>query len=114
MRYRARAPDGDFQFGRANLYLIDTPEAVAAAVYTRLALQTGEWFLDLREGTPYAEQILGYGTQGTRDQALQQRILDTPGVRSILDYQSSLVDRRMVVACTIDTDYGTANLTITR
>jgi hypothetical protein len=58
--------------------------------------------------------VLGYGTQGTRDQALQERILGTPGVRSIVSYQSSVVDRRMVVACTLETDYGTTTLTLTR
>lgn len=114
MRYRARSATGDYQFGRSGLYLINTPEAVAQAVYTRLSLLTGEWFLDTTDGTPYREQVLGYGTQTTRDQAIQQRILDTPGVKAITSYQSSAEDRRLVISCTVETDYGATTLTITR
>ncbi|WGS52665.1 hypothetical protein LFL96_31260 [Paraburkholderia sp. D15] len=109
MRYRALDANGDYSWGQgpAN-FLVDSPEAVAQLVLTRLNLKTGEWFLDTTEGTPYDSAILGAGTASTRDLAIQQRILDTQGVTGITDYASAVspVNRAFVVAATIDTIYG--------
>ena len=113
MRYRALSASGDYQFGRAGLFLANSPEAVAQAVLTRLKLWAGEWFLDSREGTDYQARILGHGTQGTRDVAIKERILGTPGVRQILTYASSVdAARKMTVSALIDTPYGTATVTL--
>ena len=108
MRYRALDADGDAQFGRDGIFLVNTPAAVAQAVNTRLLLWKGEWMLDDQEGTDYNGKILGYGTQGTRDIEAKERILGTPGVRSLLQYQSSIDGRKFSIAALIDTDYGTA------
>lgn len=107
MRYRALDADDDYSFGQGpGEFLVDSPEAVGQAVKTRLALWTGEWFLDLLEGTPYATQILGENTKGTSDQVIQQRIIDTPGVAAITEYASILQGRALSVAATITTLYG--------
>lgn len=109
MRYRVLSPSGDYVFGQGSSeFLVNSPETVAQAVLTRLKLAQGEWFLDLEEGTPYGTQILGENTQSTYDIALRARILDTPGVRSIVAYASSLdtTTRKLTVTCTIDTDFG--------
>jgi hypothetical protein len=91
VRYRALDQNGDFSFGAGSAnYLVNSPAAVAQAITTRLRLWQGEWFLDDTEGTPYAQEILGYGPQPLRDLAIQERILGTPGVTEILSYQSSL------------------------
>lgn len=100
---------GDMEFGQslANFH-IDTPEAPAQAVLTRLRLQTGDWFLDLREGTPWKTEVLGKHTSATRDIVLQYRVAGTMAVREIVDYNSS-VDRdtrAFGVQITIDTIYG--------
>lgn len=114
MRQRAMDPSGDYLFGRAGAFLINSPDCVRQAIQTRLLLMTGEWFLDDAEGTPYAEEILGTGTQGTRDHAIRERILNTPGVSEILIYQSSVdTNRRMTVAVTVSTIYGNTQLTLT-
>jgi hypothetical protein len=114
MRYRALDADGDFSFGLGSAnFLVDSPEAVAQLVLTRLRLMTGEWFLDTTEGTPYATEILGSGTSSTRDLAVQERILETQGVTGIADY-ASVVDpstRAFTVAATIDTIYGQTTIT---
>lgn len=107
MRYRALDADGDYSFGRGPAeFLVDTPETVGQAVKTRLALWTAEWFLDLLEGTPYATEILGDNTKGTYDQAIQARIIDTPGVTGITEYVSVLQGRALAVFATISTMYG--------
>jgi hypothetical protein len=112
MKYRALDADGDYQFGRSGIFLTDSAEAVAQAVQTRLRLWAGEWFLDDREGTLYEDAVLGYGTQGVRDQVLKQRILETQGVLSIVAYESKTgADRKMSVTVTISTLYGLAKTT---
>lgn len=113
MRYRILSPDSDYVFG-AGLggFLVNSPEAVAQAVKTRLQLAQGEWFLDLTEGTPYSTQILGMGTTDLYDQAIKERILGTPGVTAIISYASLLDEQRALsVACTLDTAYGQVALT---
>lgn len=112
MRYRALSSTGDYQFGRVGVFLINTPEAVAQAIMTRLNLWSGEWFLDTSEGTPYETRILGTGTQGTRDAAVRERILGTPGVLSLVSYSSAVdADRKMTVRATVSTAYGNAIIT---
>lgn len=113
MRYRALSSSGDYQFGRTGIFLVDSPQAVAQAIRTRLALWAGEWFLDSREGTPYEEKILGYGTQGTRDLAIKERIAGTQGVRQLMSYSSSVsADRKISARATVETSYGTTTVQI--
>lgn len=108
MRVRAQSSDGDYTFGQGQAnFLIDSPAAVAQAIQTRLLLMTGEWFLDVTEGTPYATEILGTNTTATRDLAVKRRILQTPGVKQIASYSSRVVDRKFSVTVTVDTIYGT-------
>lgn len=109
MRYRTLSSTGDYVFGAGpSEFLENTPETVAQAVGTRLRLLQGEWFLDLQEGLPASTQILGAGTQTLYDRAIQDRILETPGVRSISNYGSVLntSTRELTVQCTINTIYG--------
>lgn len=113
MKYRKLDANGDYVFGKGSSSLLtNTPEAVAQAVRTRLALQQGEWFLDLLEGTPYATQILGSGTLDKYDHAIKKRILDTPSVVSISKYQSVRTSTRaLFVSCTITTQFGSTPIT---
>ena len=114
MRYRRLDPSGDYTFGRSQAdFLIDSPETVAQAVLTRLELSTGEWFLDTSAGTPYMDQILGTGHQTTFDQAIKDRIINTPGVLGITNYVSTVdpVKRSISIVATIDTVYGSTNVT---
>lgn len=112
MRYRTLPPDDDYVFGQGpSEFLVDSPDAVAQAVRTRLRLSTGEWFLDTTEGTPYATEILGAGTQSLYDSAIKERVIGTPGVTSIDAYASSLgQDRALLVTMTISTQYGQTTL----
>lgn len=113
MKYRALSPSGDYVFGQGlSEFLVNSPQAVAQAVQTRLGLFTGEWFLDQTEGTPYAAEILGTSTQPLYDQAIQERIIGTQGVQSLDDYASFLdQSRKLSVACMITTIYGSVAVT---
>lgn len=113
MRYRALDENGDYSFGRGGAnYLTNQPEAVAQAVKTRLQLLAGEWFLDLAEGTPYAQGVFGKQTRDNYDFVIRDRILNTEGVTAITEYESALDDdtRQLTVSVTIDTRYGDARL----
>lgn len=115
MRYRALDANGDYVIGRSGQFLANSPQCVAQAIMTRLRQFVGEWFLDTSDGTPYMTEILGTGTQNTRDFAIKDRITGTPGVSSILSYQSNVdATRAMTVSVVVDTIYGaTSEITFT-
>ena len=113
MRVRAMSPSGDMTFGRGSAnFLINTPQAVAQLCITRMRLWSGQWFLDLSEGTPYSSQILGKNTQSLYDNAITQRLLGTTGVVSLAVYQSNLdrSARNLSFSATINTLYGITNV----
>lgn len=105
MRYRALTEDEDYQFAGSSRFLVDSPEAVAQAIKTRLRLMAGEWFLDTEEGLDL-NLILGSHTQGTRDAEIQRRILDTQGVLQLLEYASNVESRHFSVTAKVETSYG--------
>lgn len=113
MRYRQLDDNGDYTLGTGRDFLRDTPETVAQAVMTRLQLWTGEWFVDTADGTPWSTQVLGKYTALVRDGAVRQRILDTPGVKSIDAYSSSVdtETRALSLTATISTVYGSTIIT---
>ena len=116
MRYRKLDSSGDYTLGTPYDFHIDTPATVAQAVKTRLNLWVGEWFLDVTDGTPWNEQILGKRTRGRNyDAAIRQRILGTQGVTEITGYTSSFDGntRALSVSATITTLYGTTQLSTT-
>ncbi|OJB84491.1 hypothetical protein A9Q61_12475 [Yersinia ruckeri] len=114
MRYRREDESGDYTFGQGdNTFLIDSPEAVAQAVKTRFELWRGQWFLDLTEGTPYIQSVLGKQRSDVYILAIRERILDTQGVNSIQEFEASYSgdNRRVIFTATIDTIYGTTTVT---
>lgn len=112
MRYRKLTTDGDYSFGNGLFnFWIDVPDAVAQAVKTRLGLWTGEWFLDVDEGTPWLISVLGKHSQTQADVTIQDRVNNTQGVVGIENYSSALdADlRRFAVTMTVNTIYGPAS-----
>lgn len=109
MRYRRLSSSGDYSFGRGTSdFLVNSPEAVAQAVLTRLRLDYGAWFLNTQDGTPWATQVLGNNTTSVRDTIIKDRILNTPGVKDIAYYNSTFEagTRRFIVQVQLDTIYG--------
>jgi hypothetical protein len=114
VRYRALSDDGDYVFGRGpGEFYVDSPEAVAQAIRTRLGLSAGEWFLDADEGTPWFGGVLGEHTQAIYDQVIKDRILGTQDVISIDRYASQLDEqRRLAVAAVVSTSFGRVGLEV--
>lgn len=117
MRYRQLAPNGDSTvFSGNSPFLVNSPAAVEQAIRTRLNLWLGEWFLDSTVGFPVKQQVIGTGTQDTRDLAVQSTILGTTGVLSITGYSSSVnsVTRLFTVSVqSVETIYGSFPFTQT-
>jgi hypothetical protein len=114
MRYRALDANGDYSGGRGSgNFLINSPACVAQSVLTRLKLWQGQWFLDVTEGTPWLQSILGKTTKQAYDLAIRARVLATNGVTGIASYSSTLntVTRALTVTMTIDTQFGQAVMT---
>lgn len=113
MRYRKLSSDGDYVFGSGkNDFLVNTPEAVAQAILTRLKLWLGEWFADTSDGTGWNQSIVGKHSKNLYELTLRQRVLETQGVVNIIDFQSTLDPdtRRLTVSMTVNTVYGEAYL----
>lgn len=108
MRVRKQDANGDYVLGTAADFYENTPAGVAQAAMTRLLLYTGEWFVDTSDGTPWRTEVLGKYTQGAYDTVLKQRVLGTPGLRQILNYESSFdgATRTLAVSMQLDTIYG--------
>ncbi len=115
MRVRAQSATGDYTFGRSQgNFLIDSPACVQQLVVTRLLLFQGEWFLDKTEGMPWSTAVVGTGTKPFYDRAIQDEILNTAGVTSIVDY-SSVLDARsrtLTVSAIVNTQFGQTQITV--
>lgn len=109
MRYRKLDKNADMTFGNQQMnFHRDTPEGVAQAVVTRLKLWLGEWFIDMSEGTPYQQAILGKGKQDSIEPALRERILETKGVTELVHFEMlhDANERSTKIIAVIDTEYG--------
>ena len=80
---------------------------------TRLKLWRGQWFLDTNDGTPWLQDILG--KHEAVDMIIRNRILGTPGVKEITEFQSVLDPdtRTLSIQVTIDTNYGSTEISET-
>jgi hypothetical protein len=115
MRYRKLSPTGDMIFGHQQAdFWRDVPDAPAQAVWTRLQLYLGDWFLNIADGTPWRTQVLGKYTGSTRDAAVQQRTLLTQNVTAITAYASQVNPntRTFNVQMTIDTLFGATSVAV--
>lgn len=111
MKVRKLTSSGDYRLGHGDRdFYVDAAEGVAQNVMTRLALWQGQWFIDTSEGTPWLQRILG--KHNAVDTVIKTRILETPGVISISEYESILNPdtRSMTVTATFETEYGQSTI----
>lgn len=115
MTLRVRRLDsvGDMTFGHgAADFLVDSPEAVAQIIGTRLWLWRGEWFLDNSVGMPWLQDILGVRTLRLANSIIRGYIANSPGVQQVVKYTSDLVSssRKFTAEATVDTIFGQIRL----
>lgn len=114
MRYRKHDENNDYSFGSSlNDFHINSVEAVAQAIDTRLQLWLGEWFADKSEGTGWSQAVLGKRSSNLYELTLRQRVLETQGVLSIENFGSKLEanTRKLTVSMNVNTIYGQAVIT---
>ena len=113
MRYRKLDENGDYVFGvGVNSFLINSLEAVVLVVLTRLKVWVGEWFADTSDGTGWNQSILGKRSGNLYELTLRQRVLETPGVQSIEEFEGDLdpETRKLTVSIVLNTIYGNIEL----
>lgn len=106
MRYRP-LEGGDMTMGKP--WLVNAA-AVGQAIKTRLLLLQGEWWEQQEDGLPLFQNILGTRGDPNNLQAvdllIQERILGTPNVANIIDFQSSYENRTYSFHGTVETTFG--------
>jgi hypothetical protein len=114
VRYRALDINDDYTVGQP--WLVNSPQAVAQAVKTRLRLWQGEFFVDITDGTPYLQQILDKRSPTRNpDAAIKLRIVGTLGVTGIAQY-GSVYDgnsRTLTAYALVNTQYSTQPIALT-
>jgi hypothetical protein len=84
-----RAFDSDSDYA-INSFVQDSP-ATIQAVATRLRLFKGEWFLNLDDGVPWYQEILGKSFNLPRvETIIRNRIRETEGVKELNEFSLRL------------------------
>ena len=110
MKYRRLDASGDYSFGRGNQDFVTDAYAVGQAIKTKLLMLQGEWWENTEEGLPLFQHILGSaGTPealNSADLLIRARILETPGVASISNFERTYQNRQYAITCDVETIYG--------
>jgi len=104
----------DLKIENYDLKIVEGQEAISQNASIRNLFFRGEYFLDTLTGLPLYEDILVKNPNlGRIDAIMKAYILDTPGVKSLLAYESSFnpQTRRLTVTFTADTDFGSVTKT---
>ncbi len=79
--------DGDIAIENNSFVLIEGQEEIEQNLTQRLRMFYSEWFLDLREGVPYFEQVLKKVPDPVvLDSIFKRAISQTPGIEEILEF----------------------------
>ena len=114
MIYRRLDDNWDMTFGNGKGCYLSSTEAVAQAVRSRLLLFLQEWWMNLNEGLPMWQMILGAPSSGAEvvldviDRLIVDRITGTPYVTTVNSMDSSYDrnTRAYAFTATIDTAFG--------
>jgi hypothetical protein len=100
--------------GNGQQNFISDLAAVAQIIRTRLLLFQGEWFLNLNDGLPMFNGILGSSGDPRNLQTIiaviSQRISATPYVTNVLDVTASFQNRQFTFSAQVQTQFGTVTV----
>ena len=88
---------------------------IAQTVITRLKLFLGEYFRDISDGTSWFQDVLGKGQSlDVRDAVIKRRVLQTPGVSSIFEFNSDfdIQSRKYSISMGVVTPFGNELITV--
>lgn len=115
-KYRTRRLDENGDIVTSGEVWIYDIEAVAQTINTRLNLFSGEFWRDVTKGVPWITDILGKNnnrnTLQSKATILRNRILNTEGVISILEWSSDFTytDRVFSINATVLTEFGVLDI----
>jgi hypothetical protein len=103
--YRKLDENGDYTFGRRDGFYSGV-EAVAQAVKTRLLHFRGEWWENIRDGTPFFQEVAGQffaSSNAARrvDLIFSRRINGTIGVVEITAFDSRIDPQTRIYSASI-------------
>ena len=109
---RAMDEDGDMRFGEGQNGQLHTLDAMKQVLKTRLGAVAGEWWEGDEGAIPYFDgNVLGaIASEKTKDAVdllVINRIMDTVGVISVSEVNSTIQNRRYHFQCKVQTIYGT-------
>lgn len=83
-------------------------DAVGRGIYHRLRFFLGEYFINITDGTPWFNGILGKTPQDIAEVNLKQRILTAPGVAEItrFKFEPDPAQRSLTVTASVTTENG--------
>lgn len=88
--------NGDIALEKNDVVLLTGKDEIAQVLKQELRVFLGEWFLDTREGVPYYQDILKKAPDiGRIDAVLKNRILSSPGIVELLEFQVELNQRNL-------------------
>ncbi len=105
-----RVLGGDLDITGGRFTLISGAEEKAQKITNALELARGEWFLDIREGVPYFEAILGARNPDLEivKRIFRRTILSVEGIVDVLDLVLTLgADRELAYSWIAIDDEGT-------
>lgn len=111
LKYRALDENGDMIFGHGDRDFISGLPAMAQVLKTRLSAVEGEWWEGDPHALPYYTEMIGAGATKKKQDAMDlmviNRIMDTVGVISVSEVNSTIQNRRYHFECKVQTIYGT-------
>lgn len=110
---RALDSNNDLIIERGQFKTVEDGAETVQHVRTRLQFYFEEWFLDLKAGTPYFQQIFTKPANLANIESIfKSRILNTPGVLMLtefsMDYEGGST-RRLSISFSAETTYGVIN-----
>lgn len=107
---RALDKNNDLIVESGRLKIVEDGAETVQHVRTRLLFFLEEWFLDLRAGTPYYQQIFTKPANlANIESILKARILNTPKVERLLEFSLNYEGeskRLLTVSFSAETSYG--------
>lgn len=104
-----RALDENGDIATRGVQFIHERDEIAQTIKTRLALFLGEYFRNIKDGTPWYEQILGkFVSLDTVEAVLRARIANTQGVIRLTSFSTDfdLDARKYSLTAGVLTQYG--------
>ena len=102
--------DGDIDLTTGMPVWIDGVDAILQHIQSRLSFAVGNFSIYAEAGMDYFRYVLGKKNKYIAAEAIKDRILKTPGVKSVIEFSYDFNNQTRVLSISfkINTIYGTA------